>query len=193
MAKLSYSEIKEKKIIIYNGEPCEVVESQVSRKQANKPQNQTKLKSLLSGKTFAATFHTSEMADEADVGTKQIKFIYENNGEFWCSEIDNPANRFQLDENVIGNKAQYLTGNSILEVVTFEDDDEEKIIGINLPIKMAFEVKEAPPNVKGNTASGGDKKVVLETGMIVTTPMFIEVGDKIIVNTGNGEYVERAK
>ncbi len=57
---------------------------------------------------------------------------------------------------------------------------------------MTFEVKEAPPAIKGNTASGGGKLVTLETGAQVTTPFFIEAGEMIIVNTDTGEYVERA-
>jgi elongation factor P len=57
---------------------------------------------------------------------------------------------------------------------------------------MTFEVKDAPPAIKGNTASGGGKLVTLETGAQVTTPFFIEIGDKIIVNTDTGEYFERA-
>jgi elongation factor P len=57
---------------------------------------------------------------------------------------------------------------------------------------MTFEVKEAPPAIKGNTASGGGKMVIIETGAQITTPLFIEAGEMIIVNTDTGEYVERA-
>ena len=75
MAKLEYSEIREKKIILYDGEPCEVIESHVARTQQRKPQNQVKLKSLIAGKTIAATFHVSESADEADITRKEITFL----------------------------------------------------------------------------------------------------------------------
>ena len=69
---LQYNEIREKKIIIYDDEPCEVVESHVARTQQRKPQNQVKLKTLISGKTINATFHVSESADEADIDKKDI-------------------------------------------------------------------------------------------------------------------------
>ncbi|MCX6757048.1 MAG: hypothetical protein NTW35_02785 [Candidatus Nomurabacteria bacterium] len=64
---------------------------------------------------------------------------------------------------------------------------------MTLPIKMNFLVKDAPPAIKGNTASGGGKLVTLETGAQVTTPLFIEAGEIIVVNTDTGEYVERLK
>ncbi len=71
------------------------------------------------------------------------------------------------------------------------DDEEEQIIGIKLPIKMEFLVKEAPPGTKGDTATGGNKLVTLENGTTILTPLFVNAGDKIVVNTETGNYVER--
>ncbi|KKR74644.1 MAG: Elongation factor P [Candidatus Nomurabacteria bacterium GW2011_GWA1_40_8] len=73
----------------------------------------------------------------------------------------------------------------------WENDDEEKIIKVTLPIKMEFKVKEAPPAVRGDTSKGGIKVIVLENGASINAPMFINEGDVIRVNTENGEYVER--
>ena len=68
---------------------------------------------------------------------------------------------------------------------------EDEPITIELPIKMEVKVTEAPPGVKGNTAQGGSKTVTVETGAKVITPLFIEIGDVIRVNTTTGEYTER--
>ena len=67
----------------------------------------------------------------------------------------------------------------------------ETVIGIELPVKVELKVVEAPPNIKGNTASGADKKVVVESGAVITTPVFVEEGDVIRINTETGQYVER--
>ncbi len=194
MSLLDYSEIREKKIILHEGEPCEVVESHVARTQQRKPQNQVKLKSLISGKTFAATFHVSDTADEADVSKREIKFLFHNKGEYWFADPKDPKNRFKLDEKILNaNTIKFLKGNTIANAMVFEDEDEvETRIQVKLPVKMEFTVKEAPPSMRGNTASGGGKVVVLENGTTLTTPMFVEAGDRIIVNTDTGEYVERA-
>lgn len=193
MALLSYNEIRERKIILHEGEPCEVVESHVARTQQRKPQNQVKLKSLISGKTFAATFHVSDSAEEADISKRDVKYLYHNKGEYWFCDPSNPANRFKLEEKILGDAIKFFKDNmTATSLVWTNDEDEEIIIRVTPPVKMEFVVKEAPPSMKGNTASGGGKQVVLENGTVITTPMFIEAGEKVIVNTETGEYVERA-
>src|SRR3989344_7937446 len=152
MSQLQYNEIREKKIVIYDGEPAEVVESHVARTQQRKPQNQVKLKSLISGKTIAATYHVSDSALEADIERREVTFLYENRGEYWFCDPNDKANRFKLDEALMGNAAKFLkTNGNVTSLVWTNDDDEEKIIKISLPIKMNFKVKEAPPAVRGDT------------------------------------------
>jgi elongation factor P len=188
---LQYNEIREKKVIIYNDEPCEVMESHVARTQQRKPQNQVKLKSLISGKTFAATFHVSDSADEADLDKKEVKFLYHNKGEYWFADPEDPKNRFQLDANLLGNMTKFLKENENVTALVWDNDGEEQTIGITLPIKMEFKVKEAPPAVRGDTSKGGIKVITLENGTTLNAPMFISVDDVVRVNTETGEYVER--
>jgi elongation factor P len=192
MSKLEYNEIRERKIIIYNGEPCEVIESHVARTQQRKPQNQVKLKTLISGKTINATFHVSESADEADIDKKEVTFLYSNKGEYWFCDPNDKGNRFKLDVALIGNGSKFLKQNSnVTALVWTDEDDEEKIIKVTLPIKMEFKVKEAPPAVRGDTSKGGNKFITLENGATLTAPMFISEGDTVVVNTETGEYTER--
>ena len=191
MATLEYNEIREKKIIIHDDEPCEVIESHVARTQQRKPQNQVKLKSLISGKTFAATFHVSDKADEADVEKRDVKYLYTNKGEYWFSAKDDPSDRFNLPASLIGDSAKFFKENSLVQALVWDNDGEEQIIKITLPIKVEFKVKEAPPAVKGNTAQGGTKIIILENGTSVNAPMFIEPGDSVSINTETGLYVER--
>ncbi|MEI6352317.1 MAG: hypothetical protein WCO35_00025 [Candidatus Nomurabacteria bacterium] len=194
MAKLEYSEIKPRKYIIYNDAPYEVLEYHVARTQQRKPQNQVKMRNLINGKVIPATFHASDMVDEADISKKEVKFLFTNKGENWfCNEKD-PSNRFVIDASIIGDQIKFMKPNSIVDVKIFtNDDDEETIIGVGLPIKLTLKVTDAPPSIKGNTAGSSSGKVVtLETGAQVTAPLFIEAGDEVVVNTESGEYVERA-
>ncbi len=191
MATLEYNEIREKKIIIHDDEPCEVIESHVARTQQRKPQNQVKLKSLISGKTFAATFHVSDKADEADVEKRDVKYLYTNKGEYWFSAKDDPSDRFNLPASLVSDSAKFFKENSLVQALVWDNDGEEQIIKITLPIKVEFKVKEAPPAVKGNTAQGGTKIIILENGTSVNAPMFIEPGDSVSINTETGLYLER--
>lgn len=190
---LEYNEIKPGKYIVHNGEPYEVIFSHVARTQQRKPQNQTKLRSLISGRVVSISFHAADKVDEADISKRPIKFIYANKGEYVFSEANDPSKRFNLSESLVGTQVKFLKGNTIVDVLTFnaDDEDEQKIIGVKLPIKVELRVTEAPPSIKGDTAQGGTKQVTLETGATVNTPLFIKEGDVIRVNTETGEYVER--
>lgn len=199
MSQLPYNEIREKKIIIYDGEPAEVVESHVARTQQRKPQNQVKLRSLISGKTISATFHVSDTADEADIEKKEVKFLYHNKGEYWFCDPNDPKNRFKLDASLVGDTGKFFKENSNVIALVWDDGEDEeenkvgmgKVIKITLPIKMEFKIKEAPPAVRGDTSKSGNKTITLENGSTLLAPMFIEEGDTIRVNTETGEYVER--
>jgi elongation factor P len=157
--------------------------------QQRKPVNQTKLKHLVSGKVTEISFHQNETVTEADIGKIQAQYLYTARGESWFAEEGNAKNRFSFPEEVVHNQVQWLAQNSSVEVLTYEDDP----ISIKIPIKVELEVKEAPPGTKGNTATGGNKLVVLSTGAKVDVPLFINVGDIVRINTDTGEYTERVE
>lgn len=187
MAILSYNEILSKTIIMYNGEPYEVLSAHIFRMQQRKPVNQTKLRHLVTGKVVEVSFHQNESVAEAEVGRMQAKYLYTNRGESWFAEESNPKNRFNFAENAVHDQVQWLAPNTSVEIVTIE----EKPMTIKIPVKVDLEVTEAPPTIKGNTATGGNKLVTLSTGATVNAPLFINAGDVVRVNTDTGEYVER--
>lgn len=185
---LSYTDVKPGVLIVLDGEPFEVLTtSGVVKKQRQKPHNTAKMRNLRSGATVERTFAQSDKIIEADIESRDIQFIYANRGDVVFSDPHNLSDRFTLSEELIGDKLLYLREKDIVEARVFEDD----ILDVKIPIKVELTVAEAPPNIKGNTSAGGDKVVVLETGLKVTTPLFIEVGDTIRINTETGTYVER--
>ena len=190
---LDYNEIKEGKIIIYENEPFEVLTSWVFRKQQRKPVNQTKLKNLITGRIAEVTFHDSDKVREAEIEKREAKYLYSAKGEIWFVDPKNPKNRFTLSEVLIGDQKKFLKENTLVTVLVFVQNEEEKIIGVKLPIKIDFRVVEAPPSIKGDTAAGGSKQVKLETGAVLNVPLFINEGEVIRVNTETGQYVERTE
>ncbi|MBI2476151.1 MAG: elongation factor P [Candidatus Taylorbacteria bacterium] len=196
MSLLEYNEIKERKYIIYENEPYEVLSSHVFRKQQRKPVNATKLKNLITGSVKEISFHVSEKVEEAEIDSKEIKYLYNNKsslpadrqGEYWFSEPNDPSKRFSLKAEVVGPAGQFLKANTVVSILTFQG----RHIGLKLPIKVELKVVEAPPAVKGDTAKGGTKQVKLETGAYINAPLFINEGEVIRINTETGEYVERA-
>jgi len=157
--------------------------------QQRRPVVQTKFRNLLSGKHLERNFAQSDVFEEADVSRKEVKFLYNHREQFWFADPKDPSKRFELDQELIGDQAKFLKPNTVLEALNWND----QVINVSLPIKMQFKVVEAPPSIRGDTATGGTKTVKLDTGAEIQSPLFVNEGDQIIVNTETGEYVERAK
>ncbi len=184
---LEYSEITERKYVVLDGQPYEILSSHVARTQQRKPTNQVKAKNLITGKLADFTFRSSDKAKEADITKRNIRYLYSNRGEIWFCEESDPSKRFQLSEAVLGSAMRFLKVNSLVEALVFDD----QVIGVKLPIKVDLKVTEAPPAVRGNTAQGGNKVITLETGTTVNAPLFVKEGDIVRVNTETGEYTDR--
>lgn len=186
---LSYNELKVGTLFIKDGDPYEVMEYAFIRMQQRKPVVQLKIKNLLSGKLLSYAAHQNESYEEAEIDVIQVVFIYHSKDQYWFHEIGSPSQRFFLTDEVVGDVGIYLKTNT--EVKAFEFND--KIINIELPVKMDLKVTEAPPAIKGNTAQGGTKLVTLETGAKVDVPFFVNEGDVVRINTQTGLYVERVE
>lgn len=186
---LSYSELKTGVTFIMDGDPYKVLEYNFLRMQQRKPVAQTKIKNLRTGKILSRMFHQNESFPEADIEREKVTFLYSHRGEYWFRKGDDSKNRFQLTEDILGDMVHYLTPNT--EVLT--DLFRNEIIAVEVPIKMDFKVKEAPPGIKGDSATGGSKEVILETGLKIQAPLFINAGDVLRINTETGQYVERVE
>ena len=117
--------------------------------------------------------------------------MYSNKSEYWFCDQNDKSNRFKLDIALIGDASKFLKQNgNVTALVWTNDDEEEKIIKVTLPIKMNFKVKEAPPAVRGDTSKGGMKIITLENGATLNAPMFIAEGAHSQHKYRN-EYVER--
>ncbi|RJQ25287.1 elongation factor P [Candidatus Parcubacteria bacterium] len=191
MAQLEYNELKVGTIFTKNDDPnpYQVLEYAFIRMQQRKPVTQLKIKNLLTGKNQDYTAHQNEDFREAEIEMMPVTFLYHSKDQYWFNETGNPKNRFFLTDAVVENMGSFLKPN--LEVKAYKFGDT--FINIELPVKMEFKVTEAAPAVRGNTAQGGDKMVILETGAKLTVPMFINEGDIVRVNTQTGAYVERVE
>jgi elongation factor P len=186
---ISYNDLKPGMFFTYEGSLYEVIEANFLRMQQRKPVMKTKIRDVVTGKVKEQSFQMSDQLEEAELEKMKAVFLYENRGQYWFSEVGNPKNRFFFIADQLGIKSQFLKVNTEVLVIKWND----KIVGIQLPIKMDLKVVEAPPNIKGDTATGGTKTVVLETGAKINVPMFVNEGDIVRVNTELGEYVERVE
>ena len=189
MPILNYSEILPRKIILIDDQPYEVLDAHVFQKQKSRPVNHTKVKNLISGSVKEVVFHQFEKAEEADMGIKEVKYLYENRDEYWFCDAKNASDRFKMPHDQLGDSIKFIKPNTIIEATTFNDD----IIGLKYPIKVELKITEAPPAVRGNTSGNATKAVIVETGATIYVPMFINEGDIVRINTESGEYAERVE
>ncbi len=187
MSLLEYNEITEKKFIVLDGAPYEVISSHVFRKQQRKPVNATKLKNLITGKVTEYSFHQSEKVEEAEIDSREVKYLYNNRGEWWFTDPSDPSKRFKVSEDELGPQGKFLKPNTVIEQLVFR----EKPMGFKFPIIVELKVVDAPPSIKGDTATGGQKIVTLETGATMNVPLFVNAGEIIRINTETAEYKER--
>lgn len=186
---LSYTDLTKGTIFVMNGEPYEVLEYAFLRMQQRRPTSQVKFRNLITGKVGTQTFQQSDAFSEAEIEKEPVIFIYGSRGEYFFHKVSDKSARFSLKEEILGDKAKFLKPNTECVANKFND----KIINLELPVKIDYLVKSAPPSYKGDTATGGSKSVILENGLIINVPMFINEGDIIRINTQSGEYSERVE
>lgn len=184
---LSLGDIKSGKNIVLDGTPFAVLYHEHSKTGRAGSVLRTRLKNLVTGAVLEKTFQGADNVEEADIAKSKAQFLYkEENGYAF---MDNESyEQFSLSKESLENTTDYLIEGTEVLILYFNGNP----INIELPIKMKLKVVEAPPGIKGNTVSTGGKMVTLETGLKISTPLFVNEGDEIIINTEKGEYVSRA-
>lgn len=172
--------------IVLDNEPYEALEVEHSRFAQRRAVLRAKVKNLINGNVYSKTFQSNEKFEEADIAKEKAQYLYRDGDSFYFMNEKN-YEQFSLNSGQIGDKANFLLDGVTVEILKFNNQP----INISLPIKMKFRVVSAPPGIKGNTAEGGNKTVTIETGLQITTPLFINEGDYVLVDTRNGKYVEK--
>ena len=184
---LNLSEIKTGKHILLNNIPYVVLYHEHSKTGRAGSVLRTRLKNLETGAILEKTFQGADQAKEANIQKSKAQFIYKEGAEYYF--MDNESyEQFSLSKETLGNTTKYLKDGTDVIILNFNSNP----INVELPVKIQLRVIEAPPGIKGNTVSTGGKVVTLETGLKITTPLFVKEGDEIIINTEKEEYVSRA-
>lgn len=147
-----------------------------------------KVRNLRTGSVVEKSYITGAHVEEADVEKKKAQFLYWDGDNF---NFMDPISfeQFAIAANVIGDQAKYLKDG--LEVILIVS--EEEALGLELPMSLVYEIAETGPGERGNTVSNVYKDATLDNGLIVKVPMFMDVGEKVKVDTRSGAYVERVK
>lgn len=185
MAKAS--DIQKGLVILFKNEPHLVTDFQHVNPGKGGAFIRTKLKSLKTGKVLENTFKVEENIDFVDLERKKVQFLYQTDREYTFMDM-NTFEQFTISEEILGQYAPYLKEGLEVNLLVSEGTP----ITVDFPKKVVYKVIEAPPAVKGDTATNVTKEITLENGLKIKAPLFIKENDLVIVNTETGEYVERA-
>ncbi|MCD6102350.1 MAG: elongation factor P, partial [Thermotogaceae bacterium] len=147
----------------------------------------TKLKDLKTGLVRDMNFNSGEKVEEAGLSFRPAQYLYTDGDHYHFMVLDT-YEQYALTEEEVGDARLYLTEGMELNLVFFED----RPISIQLPNVVTLKVVKTEPSFKGDTVSGGGKPALLETGLKITVPYFVQPDEYIRVDTRTGEYVERA-
>jgi elongation factor P len=149
--------------------------------------NRTKLKNMRTGAIVERTFRTEEKLPSAELEEKRAQFLYQSGDEFHFMDTES-YEQFFLAEGQLGDARKYVKEEMVVTIVSHRGSP----LAVEVPTFVELVVTETDPGVRGDTASGGSKPARLETGAVIQVPLFINVGDRLRVDTRTGTYIERA-
>ena len=170
-----------------DGDPFVIVEFQFVKPGKGTAFTRTKIRNMITGAVLDRTYKSGEKLKPADTEDREMQYLY-NDGDFHFMDNNN-YEQVILDSNAVGDAANYLTENMLIEVGFFKG----RSIGISLPNFVVLEVTETAPGEKGNTVTGASKPAIVSTGYSVNVPLFVNEGDQLRIDTRTGEYSERVK
>jgi elongation factor P len=188
MANYSTNEFRSGLKVMLEGEPCSILENEYVKPGKGQAFSRVKLRNLNTGRVWERTFKSGESLEGADVMELDMEYLY-TDGEFWHFMLtDGTFEQHGADEKAVGDTIKWLKEQEVYTVTLFNGSP----ISVTSPNFIELEVTETDPGLKGDTAQGGSKPATLTTGAMVRVPLFINIGDKLKIDTRTGDYVSRA-
>ncbi len=188
MAIYSTNEFKGGLKIMLDGDPYAIIENEFVKPGKGQAFNRVRVRNLKTGRVLEKTFRSGETVEGADVVDRDLQYLY-NDGEFWYFMDNESFEQCQADAAALGDTVKWIKDQDQCIVTLWNGAP----IAVAAPNFVVLEITETDPGVKGDTSGGGGKPATLETGAVVRVPLFVQVGEKIKVDTRSGEYVSRVK
>lgn len=170
----------------YDSNVCQVVEFQHVKPGKGAAFVRTKFKNVITGAVVEKSFNPTEKFEKAMIERRDMEYLY-NDGDLYYFMDPETYEQVPLSSDQLGDALKFVKENMSVKFCSFKGN----VFSIEPPTFVELEVAQTEPGVKGNTATNVTKPATLETGAVVTVPMFINDGDKIRVDTRTGEYMER--
>lgn len=183
---ISSNDLKRGQTIVYNDNIWRVLEFQHVKPGKGQAFVRSKLKNLRTGANQDITFKAAEKIEPAHIDTNTMQYLYENDGLHTFMDVET-YEQIGIPTDQIEDELKFLKDGAEADIMLYEGE----VIGVQLPAKVNLEVIKTDPGIRGDTQSGGSKPATLETGAVITVPLFINKGDILEVNTEDGSYSSR--
>jgi elongation factor P len=187
MPSYNMNQVKVGLKIMVDGDPCVIVGTDFVKPGKGQAFTKVKYKNYKTERVNEKTIKASDSFEGADVMEKEMQYLY-SDGRSWTFMDQETYEQVEADSNAVGDSRQWLKEEDLCMVTLFEGNP----IVVTPPNFVVLEITETDPGVKGDTSSGGNKPATTETGAVVRVPLFVQIGEKIKVDTRTGEYVSRA-
>jgi len=147
----------------------------------------TTLKNVRTGAVIDRRFNAGEKIDQAVIDKREMQFLYRDGSDFVFMDNEN-YDQLHVQPGALGNSANYVVDGSTVELAMYNGE----IVGVDMPASVELNVSDTEPGIQGDRVSGARKPATLETGLVLQVPLFVNVGDRLKVDTRTGEYIARA-
>ncbi len=182
------TQIRRGMVIVFEGEPCRIVDFRHHTPGNLRAMVQTKMKNLRTGSNFEHRFRAADTIEKASLETHDLEFLYQGGNTYHFMNTEN-YDQLEMDDEMLGDAAQWMQPGMKIVAEYYQG----KPIGIELPNSVELEIVETAPVMKSATNTSSFKQAKLENGVSVNIPEFIPSGIRIRVNPNTGEYIDRAK
>lgn len=175
-------------VIVFEGDPCRVIEFRHHTPGNLRAMVQAKMKNLRSGNNFEHRFRAADSIERASMETHELEFMYQGGDTYHFMNTDN-YDQLEMDDETLGDSAQWMQPGMKIRAEFYNG----KPVGIDLPNSLTFEVVDTAPVMKTATKTASSKPAKLDNGVTVNVPEFVGVGERVRVNPTTGEYLDRSK
>ncbi len=182
------TQIRRGMVLVFEGEPCRVLEFRHHTPGNLRAMVQAKLKNLRSGSSFEHRFRAADSVERASMETHDLEFLYKGGDTYHFMNTEN-YDQLEMDEEMLGDSAQWMQPGMQIQAEYYDG----RPIGIQLPNSLTLEIVDTAPVMKTATKTASTKPAKLENGVTVNVPEFVSTGERVRVNPQTGEYVDRAK
>ncbi|MBP5631685.1 MAG: elongation factor P [Clostridia bacterium] len=147
----------------------------------------TKIQNVITGATIEKTFNPTDRMPLARIDRKDMTYLYSDGDLYYFMDVET-YEQIPISAATVGDTLKFVKENEVVKVLSFKDN----VFGIEAPFFVELEVTSTEPGFKGDTATGATKPAIVETGAQVKVPLFINIGDRIQIDTRTEEYLGRA-